>query len=161
MDEHYSPPKELDELDAAILGMLQEDASLTNAELARRLHISPPAVHSRIKRLKRQGYIQRVVALLDRELLGHDMLCFVQVIMQGHHRDRIDAFRQAVQDIPQVLECHHMTGEYDFLLKVLAYNRTALERLLVEKLSVIPGVARLQTSVVLSEVKRTTAIPLE
>jgi Lrp/AsnC family transcriptional regulator, leucine-responsive regulatory protein len=151
----------LDDLDIMILQALQTDASLSNAELARRLNLSQPATHNRVKRLERRGYIRRTVALLDRELLGHDLLCFVQVIMQAHHKDRIETFQQAVQAMPQVLECHHLTGEYDFLLKVIAPNRKELERLLVEKLSVIPGVGRIQTNVVLSEVKFTTTIPLE
>ncbi len=151
----------LDETDVMILNQLQTDASLTKADLARQLHLSQPAINQRIKRLEKRGYIQRYVALLDRELLGHDLLCFIQVVMQAHHRDRIGVFRQVVQDMPEVLECHHMTGEFDFLVKVVVPNRKALERLLVEKLSTIPGVARIQTSMVLCEVKNTTAIPLE
>lgn len=151
----------LDDLDVAILSELQTDARITHAELARRLNLSGPAIHQRVKRLERQGFVRRVVALLDRELLGQDLMCFVHVAMQAHHRDRLGTFRETAQRLPEVLECHHLTGEYDFLLKVLAPDRPSLERLLVEKLSTIPGVGRLQTSVVLSEVKHTTAIPIE
>lgn len=159
--EENSASTGLDDLDMMILDALQTDSSLSNAELSRRLSLSQPAIHNRIKRLEKRGYIRRYVALLERELLGYDLLCFVQVTVQGHHKERIENFRQAVQAIPEVLECHHMTGDFDFLLKVIVPNHKALERLLTERLSVIPGVARLQTSLALSEVKYTTAIPLE
>jgi DNA-binding Lrp family transcriptional regulator len=151
----------LDDLDLELLRQLQRDSSLSKAELGRLLNLSQPAVHHRIKRLEERGYIQRYVALLDRELLGLDLLCFVQVSVQKHHRDHIVAFEQAVQAMPEVLDCHHLTGEFDFLLKVVVTHRKALETLLVERLSTLPGVTRLQTSVVLSEVKCVTELPLE
>ena len=158
MNDH---PTGLDELDLALLTHLQRDASISKAEVSRLLTLSQPAVHHRIRRLETRGYIQRYVALLDRELLGLDLLCFVQVSVQRHHRDHIIAFEQAVLAMPQVLDCHHLTGDFDFLLKVVAPNRRALETLLVERLSTLPGVTRLQTSVVLSEVKHVTEIPIE
>ncbi|HUN07815.1 MAG TPA: Lrp/AsnC family transcriptional regulator [Aggregatilineales bacterium] len=151
----------LDDLDLDLLRHLQVDSSISKADLGRLLNLSQPAVHHRIRRLEDRGYIQRYVALLDRELLGLDLLCFVQVSVQKHHRDHIVAFEQAVQAMPEVLDCHHLTGEFDFLLKVVVTHRKALETLLVERLSTLPGVTRLQTSVVLSEVKHVTAFPLE
>lgn len=151
----------LDELDLELLRCLQNDASISKADLGRQMNLSQPAVHHRVRRLEERGYIRRYVALLDRELLGLDLTCFVQVSVQRHHRDHIVAFEQAVQVIPEVLDCHHMTGEFDFLLRVVVTNRKALETLLVDRLSTLPGVAHLQTSVVLSEVKQITALPLE
>jgi len=151
----------LDDLDLDLLRHLQVDSSISKADLGRLLNLSQPAVHHRIRRLEDRGYIQRYVALLDRELLGLDLLCFVQVSVQKHHRDHIVAFEQAVQAMPEVLDCHHLTGEFDFLLKVVVTHRKALETLLVERLSTLPAVTRLQTSVVLSEVKHVTAFPLE
>ena len=151
----------LDEIDMALLRRLQEDASLSKAELGRQLNLSQPAIHHRIRRLEERGYIRRYVALLDRELLDLDLTCFVQVSVQRHHRDHIVAFEEAVLAMPEVLDCHHTTGEYDFLLRVVVSNRRALEMLLVERLSVLPGVAHLQTSVVLREVKSVTTLPLE
>lgn len=151
----------LDDLDLELLKRLQADASASKADLGRQLNLSQPAIHHRIKRLEGRGYILRYVALLDRELLGLDLMCFVQVSVQRHHRDHIVAFEQAVLAMPEVLDCHHMTGEFDFLLKVVVPNRRALETLLVERLSTLPGVTHLQTSVVLSEVKHVTALPIE
>ena len=151
----------LDDLDLELLKRLQTDASVSKAELGRQLNLSQPAVHHRIKRLEERGYIRRYVALLDRTLLDLDLTCFVQISVQRHHRDHIVAFEQAVLAIPEVLDCHHMTGEFDFLLRVVVANRKALETLLVDRLSTLPGVAHLQTSVVLSEVKHVTALPLD
>jgi DNA-binding Lrp family transcriptional regulator len=154
-------PTGLDDLDLELLRYLQRDASMSKADLSRLLNLSQPAINHRVKRLEARGYIRRYVALLDRELLGLDLMCFVQVSVQRHHRDHIVAFEQAVLAMPEVLDCHHTTGEFDFLLKVVVPNRKALETLLVERLSTLPGVTHLQTSVVLSEVKHVTAIPIE
>ncbi len=150
----------LDELDRRILIELQRDARLANAELARRLSLSPPAVHARIRRLEEQGYVRGYVALLDRERLGFDMLCFIQISLQLHQIEQVNHFRTTIQQIPEVLECHHVTGEYDYLLKIAVRNRQELERLVMEKLTPIPGVARIHTSLVFSEIKASTALPL-
>ncbi len=150
----------LDSLDTALLRELQADGRLPNAELARRLNLSPPAVHARLRRLEEQGLIRGYVALLDRERLGYDMLCFVNISLQRHTREHVDHFRECIRTIPQVLECHHVTGEYDYLLKVVVRNRKELEHLLMEQLTPIPGVARIHTSLVLNEVKAATALPL-
>lgn len=150
----------LDELDRQILTELQRDARQANAEVARRLSLSPPAVHARIKRLEEQGYVRGYTALLDRERLGFDMLCFIQISLQLHQIEQVNHFRTTIQQIPEVLECHHVTGEYDYLLKIAVRNRQELERLVMEKLTPIPGVARIHTSLVFSEIKASTALPL-
>ncbi len=150
----------LDDTDLEILRALQQDGRIANAELARRLNLSPPAVHARLRRLEEQGLIRQYVALLDRERLGYDMLCFVEISLERHTREHVDHFRERIQAIPQVLECHHVTGEYDYLLKVIVRNRKELEHLLMEDLTPIPGVARIHTSLVLNEVKAATALPL-
>ncbi len=150
----------LDELDRHILHELQTDARIANAELARRLNLSPPAVHARVRRLEEQGYIRGYVALLDRERLGFDMFCFIQISLQLHQIEQVNHFRTTIQQIPEVLECHHVTGEYDYLLKIAVRNRQELERLVMEKLTPIPGVARIHTSLVFSEVKTSTALPV-
>ena len=150
----------LDELDRQILTELQRDARMANAELARRLNLSPPAVHARIRRLEEQGYVRGYTALLDRERLGFDMLCFIQISLQLHQVEQVMHFRTAIQQLPEVLECHHVTGEYDYLLKIVVRNRQELERLVMEKLTPIPGVARIHTSLVFSEIKASTELPL-
>ncbi|MCZ7545642.1 MAG: Lrp/AsnC family transcriptional regulator [Anaerolineae bacterium] len=161
MMEESSPPAELDDLDWRILDALQADGRMPNAALAHRVNLSPPAVHARVKRLQEQGYIQRYAALLDRERVGYDMLCFISVTLQRHQLELVEAFRAAIQEMPEVLECHHVTGEYDYLLKVVVRNRKDLERFVLARLTPVPGVARIHTSLALSEVKATTALPLD
>jgi Lrp/AsnC family leucine-responsive transcriptional regulator len=150
----------LDDLDRAILHELQADGRLSNADLARRIGLSPPATHARVRRLERDGVVARYVALLDPEAAGYDLLCFVSVGLRAHHRDEIERFRETVAAMPEVLEVHHVTGEYDYLLRVVLHNRRDLERFAVERLAPIPGIGRIQTSLVLREVKRTTQLPL-
>lgn len=150
----------LDDVDRAILQTLQLEGRLSNADLARRVHLSPPAIHNRLRRLERSGYIRHYAAVVDRERCGFDLLCFIQVSIQLHQPDQVEQFRVAVRAMPEVLECHHITGEYDYLLKAALRNRKDLERFVVDRLTPMPGVARIHTSLVLTEVKATTALPL-
>ena len=150
----------LDEIDHQILTLLQDDGRISNAELARRIDLSPPATYMRVKSLEEQGYVRRYVALLEPEKVGYDLMCFVQVTLQLHSMEQIQIFRQVIQGMSEVLECHHVTGEYDYLLKVVLRNRKELEVFLLERLTPVPGVARIHTSMVLSEVKYTTALPM-
>jgi DNA-binding Lrp family transcriptional regulator len=150
----------LDALDLAILDELQRDGRLANAELARRLNLSPPAVHARVRRLEEQGFVRGYVALLDHDRLGFDMICFIHVTLQMHTSEQVERFRLAVRDMAEVLECHHVTGEFDYLLKVVVRNRQDLERFVVQRLTPLPGMARIHTSLVLNEVKTTTALPV-
>lgn len=150
----------LDELDLAILKVLQTDGRIRNVELANRVNLSPPAVHARIKRLEQQGYVKHYAALLDRERMGYDMLCFVHVSLQLHQTEQVRNFRTHIREMPEVLECYHVTGEHDYLLKVVVHNRKDLERFVIDRLTPIPGVARIHTSLVLTEVKSVTTLPL-
>ncbi len=150
----------LDDVDRDILRILQTDGRISNADLARQVNLSPPATHARLKRLEEGGVIRAIAAVLDRDRLGFDLLCFVQVSLQLHRLESVEAFRAAIRDMPEVQECYHLTGEYDYLLKVVVRNRKDLERFLVDRLTPLPGVARIHTSVVFNEVKSTTALPL-
>ena len=149
-----------DKLDQRILYELQKDARISNAELARRVNLSPPASLARVKRLEEKENIQRYAAVLDRQKAGYDLLCFVRVSLQLHDLDQVTGFHEAVQKMPEVLECHHVTGDYDYLLKVVAHNTEDLENFLVNRLTPIPGVAQIHTSLVLREVKNSTILPL-
>jgi Lrp/AsnC family leucine-responsive transcriptional regulator len=157
----YSIDKALDDLDRAILQVLQSEGRISNADLARRVNLSPPAVHARVRRLEQSGYIREYVTVLDRERVGYDMLCFVNVSLQRHQIEQVERFRAAVREMPEVLECHLVTGEFDYLLKVVIRNREDLERFLMDRLTPIPGVARIYTCLVLNEIKSTTALPLD
>jgi DNA-binding Lrp family transcriptional regulator len=152
---------ELDELDRSILNILQNEGNLSNVELARRIHLSPPATHARVRRLEELGVIRQYAALLEREQLGFDMLCFVHINLQRHQPQEVESLREAIRQMPEVLECYHITGEFDYLLKVVVHDRKGLERFVIERLTPVPGIARIHTSLVLSEVKSTTAIPFD
>ncbi len=156
----YSQDEALDDIDKTILKQLQADGRVSNAELARRINLSPPAIHARIRQLEKRGYINQYAALLDRERSGYDMLCFVHMSLQVHQQENIDRVRTAINQMPEVLECYHVTGEFDYLLKVVIRNRKDLERFLMDRLTPISGVARFNTSLVLTEVKSTTVLPL-
>lgn len=149
-----------DDIDVAILQALQANGRITHVELGRQVNLSSPAVHARVKRLEQAGFIQQYVALLNRQTLGYDLLCFVQVGLHSHHVKQMSAFEAYLLTIPEVLECYHLTGEYDFLLKVVLKDRADLERFIVERLSSSEGIARINTSMVISETKATTVLPL-
>ena len=146
----------LDAIDQKILQIIQDDGRITNAELARQVALSPPAVHARLRRLEEAGLIQRYTALLNREALGYDLLCLINISMERHRRSDIDLVRKAVLQMNEVLECHHVTGEFDYQLKVVVRNRAELEQFVLDRLSTISGIAHIRTSLVFSEVKSTT-----
>jgi Lrp/AsnC family leucine-responsive transcriptional regulator len=156
----YSQGSPLDALDEEILSRLQHDGRVRNVELSRQVNLSPPAVHARIKRLEEEGFIQRYTAIVNRELLGFDMLCFIHLNLQLHTTQQVEQLRQSIMEIPEVLECHHVTGEFDYLLKVIVRNRKDLERFVVHRLTPVPGIARIHTSLVLTEIKHTSEVPL-
>ena len=150
----------LDKLDKLILAELQADARISNTELARRVNLSPPATLARVRRLEESGFAERYVTLVNRQQAGYDMLCFVRVRLQLHDTEQVTGFHKAVQEMPEVLECHFVTGDHDYLLKVVTHNSEDLENFLVNRLTPIPGVAQIHTSLVLREVKNSTIIPL-
>ncbi|MCA9888220.1 MAG: Lrp/AsnC family transcriptional regulator [Anaerolineae bacterium] len=149
-----------DNLDQAILEELQANGRVSVADLARKIHLSQPAVHNRIKRLEREGIIQQYVALLDHEQIGYDMLAFIQLTLSQHDRTLSKALLNLIENQVRVLECHQLTGEADLLLKVVAENRRALAEV-VTKLSECEDVQRVQTSLVLDSHKSTTQLSLD
>ena len=150
----------LDEKDILLLQLLQDDARISNAELARQIDLSPPGLQKRLRRLEESGIVERYVTLVNRESVGYDMLCFVQVTLRRHEPNAISRFRVVVQEMPEVLECFHVTGEFDYLLKVVVRNRKHLEKFLMESLTPVPGMDTIRTSLVLSDIKATTALKL-
>ncbi|KPV59197.1 AsnC family transcriptional regulator [Paenibacillus sp. A3] len=150
--------KVLDEVDIQILDLMQKEAQLSNAELARRVNLSPPATHARIKRLESEGFIKRQVAILNQEKLGFDLLCFIFMSTNIHQAEQLEVLEKALSSMPEVLECHCLTGEYDYLLKVANKDRKELEGF-IRKLNKL-GIARIQTSLALREIKYSTVLPI-
>jgi Lrp/AsnC family leucine-responsive transcriptional regulator len=150
----------LDETDKTILRLLQADGRVSNAEVARQVGLSAPATHARVKRLEENGVVRQYSTLLDREAIGYDMVCFINVSLQLHQFEAIERFKELMQDMPEVLECYHITGEFDYLLKAVFRNRDELQEFVVSKLTPIPGMARINTSLALIEIKATQQLAI-
>ncbi|MDF2036930.1 Lrp/AsnC family transcriptional regulator [Cytobacillus oceanisediminis] len=151
--------KVLDHLDIKILDILQKDARISNLELSKRVNLSAPAVHARIKRLEAEGYIQKHVAILSHEKLGFDLLCFVFMSTNMHQAERLESLEKTLESMKEVLECHCLTGEYDYLLKVACKDRKGLE-MFIRKLNEL-GITKIQTSLALREIKDSTVLPIQ
>jgi DNA-binding Lrp family transcriptional regulator len=143
------------------LCLLQENSRISSAELARRVSLSAPGLQKRLRKLEENGVIGRYVTLVNREALGLDLLCFAQVTLAHHQPECVGQFCDRVKGLSEVLECHHLSGEFDYLLKVVVANHQHLEKFLSEKIIRIPGVDRIRTSIVLNEIKASTSLPLD
>ena len=152
---------ELDKIDIKLLKIIQENSQVSNVDLAESVKLSTAGVHKRLKKLKDEGYLKQSVALLDRARLGLDLLCFLKITFkQNLGTSNYPDLRQAVSSLPEVLECHAMTGTTDALLKVLVKDHQSLKDFL-EKLAERQNcIASIETSIVLEEIKATTALPL-
>ncbi|WP_181699165.1 Lrp/AsnC family transcriptional regulator [Chthonobacter albigriseus] len=150
----------LDPVDRTILVALQEDGSLTNAELAERIHMSPSACLRRTKMLQESGLIAKTVALLDPRLAGLPGTAYVFVTLDSQGRASLDKFEAAVRTVPEITECYLLAGQSDYLLRIVYRDTTDLERIHTEILTPLPGVVRVQSTLTLRAVKRTTKLPI-
>lgn len=155
-----TPGIRLDGVDLRLLGLLQSDARMSSAELGREVALSAPGVQKRLRKLEERGVIERYATIIQREAIGLDLLCIVQVSLAHHEPRTVEGFRDAMRAMPEVLECHYLTGEFDYLLKVVVANHQHLEQFLFEKLTRSKGVDKIRTSIVLNEIKHSTSLPL-
>ena len=151
---------DLDRGDLRILDLIQKHGDLSAAELAERLGMTASTCWRRMTRLTELGVIQRRVALLDREKLGINVLVFSHVKLSGHGRDALLKFEQAVREHPEILECYTLMGETDFLLRIVCRDIKAYEAFFLDHLSRFPGVQSVHSSIALSVIKETTALPI-
>ena len=149
-----------DNTDLRLLDCLQAEARLSNVELSERVHLSPSQCHRRLRRLEQAGLVRGYAAQLDRERLGFGVVAFVNVSLEKQSEHPAQAFNQAVQDLPEILECHAVSGEADYLLRVVAADLKAFSDFLMHRLLRLPMVAHVRSSILLDEVKSTTALPL-
>ncbi len=154
------PPRDLDDIDYGILDLTQRAPDLTQAELAQKVGLSLSGLKRRLRRLEASRVIKGRVVLLDAEALDLDLLCFVQVTLVRHRPGAAREFRDTIRRLPEVLECHALTGEHDYLLKLVARDKRHLQQVLESDLAANAGVGRLQTSLSLEEVKATTVLPI-
>ncbi len=150
----------LDEIDVQILRTLQTDGRITNADLAEKVGLSPPSTLQRVRRLEKAGLIRGYAALLDPDRLGFKVTVFASVRLELHQDQPVERFRREVMSIPEVLECYNVSGEADFLLKIIVADIKAYEALVREKLSRIRGIGQIQSSFVLATTKHTTRLPV-
>ncbi|MGD9124092.1 MAG: Lrp/AsnC family transcriptional regulator [Desulfarculaceae bacterium] len=151
----------MDAMDKFILRALQSDARQKNADLARALEAAPSTVLERIRRLEQQGFFKGFRAVLDPAKLGYQVQALISVSLGQHTTDTIRPFERAVQDIPFVTMCYHVTGRFDYILQVLAKDLSHLGQLVKEQIASIPGVGKTETFIVYSEVKSGGLYPVD
>jgi Lrp/AsnC family leucine-responsive transcriptional regulator len=144
----------MDAIDKKILRTLARQGRLTNAELAEKVGLSPSPCWTRVKRLEQAGVIRGYAALLDQAALGLPDTVFIEVMMERHDEAQLRRFEEAVADIPEILECHLVTGEYDYVIKAAVGGTMGYERLLRDRLYRLPGVRHTRTSFALRCLKR-------
>ncbi len=149
-----------DEVDMAILTHLQKDSTITNAELAKQVGLSPSACLGRTKRLKEAGILKQFIAIVDEQKIGLEVVTFVFVSLEPHDRKTTESFLESIRKIPNVMECHNISGIHDYLLKIVAPSINAYRNFVIDTLIEVPGVGKVETSVVLSSEKLSYQLPL-
>ncbi len=153
-------PTVLDATDLAILDRLQADARISNVELAREVNLTATPCFNRVKALEASGLIRSQVTLLDPERLGLSLNVFIQVSLEKQREEALVAFERAMSARPEVMECYLMTGDSDYLLRVVVADMRALERFILHSLSKIPGISNIRSSIAIKQVRYKTALPL-
>jgi Lrp/AsnC family transcriptional regulator, leucine-responsive regulatory protein len=152
--------EQLDKTDISLLKLLQEDSLQTTKELANKLHLTPTPIHERIKKLQKEGYIKKYVALLDREKLNKGLLVFCHVSLKQHEKEIGKKFVKDVLSLKEVTECYNVSGDYDFMLKVMVKDMPEYQNFIMNKLGSIENIGNTHSMFVMGEIKNTTALPL-
>lgn len=150
----------LDTTDLKILDELQRDGSLSNVELARRVHLSPSPCLARVKALEKAGIITGYVALANATALGLGLNVFISISLKSQDKTALNAFEQRIAEHDEVMECYLMTGDSDYLIRVAVQDIAALERFILDQLTPIPGIDKIRSSFTLKQVSYKTALPL-
>lgn len=150
----------LDLTDRRILGWLQQEPGINAAELGEKIGLSQSAVWRRIQSLRDEGVIKDQPVKLDREKVGLNTMVFAHVKLTSHGRSNLAEFSEAVSEYPEVLDCYVLLGNVDYLLRIVTEDIKAYERFFFEKLSQLPGIQEVNSSIVLSDIKHTTVLPI-
>ena len=150
----------LDGTDRKILELLQTNSNITNAQLAQEIGLSPAPTLERVKKLENSEVIKSYHAVIDPAAVGMGVSTFVTVSLKGHNKDNIERFIRAIKEIDEVIECHHVTGQADFILRIVAPDIPAYQKLMLEKVSNIEVVDNMQSTVILSTFKDSKVIPI-
>ena len=154
------PELQLDSIDWKILGLLQTDARMSNVELAKAIGLSPSPCLNRVRSLEEAGYISRYVTLLDALRVGLKVSVFIQVTLERQIESALERFENAIRGRPEVMECYLMTGDADYLIRVVVADIQVLEEFILKFLTKLPGVGNIKSSFALKQVKYQTALPL-
>ena len=155
------PHRQLDAIDRRILEHLQDNARISNVDLAARVGISASPCWRRVRELEESGVISNYVTLIDAASVGLTVSVFVNVSLEKQVERELEVFQNAIRERPEVMECYLMTGEADFLLRVVVPDLMAYERFLMDHLTRVPGIASIRSSFALKQVKYRTALPLD
>ncbi|RLD28349.1 MAG: AsnC family transcriptional regulator [Bacteroidetes bacterium] len=147
-----------DNIDKKLLALLQLDSKQTNKELSNKLNLSVTAVYERIKKMERIGVIEKYVALIKKEIVNKSFVAFCHIKLVQHSQDYVIKFEKDVANLEEVLECYHISGDYDYLLKVIVKDMEAFREFMVKKLTTIDHIGSTHSTFMISEVKHTTAI---
>lgn len=143
----------LDAKDRMILNLLQKNAKITNKQLALKLSLSTTAVYERVKKLERSAIIRNYPTILDRKKLGRELMVFSHIKLEKHVQEYIANFERNISKLKEVHECYHVSGDYDYILKMTFHNMDEYRQFMVEKLTTIPGIGSTHSIFVISEVK--------
>ena len=150
----------LDAIDRRILRCLQENARISNVDLAREVGLSPSPCSRRVRELEEAGVVRRYATVVDPAAVGLPISVFVSVALDKQVEHNLEVFEAAIAELPEVMECYLMTGDHDYLLRVVARDIEAFRRFLMDHLTRIPGVSNIQSSFALNQVKYLAALPL-
>ncbi len=150
----------MDTKDKAILELLQDNSRITNKEIADKTDLTITPVHERIKRLEKSGVIQKYVALLDHEQLNLSLIAFTSISLKEHSKEFIKKFEQDITKIDSVVECFHIAGQFDYLLKIMIKDMKAYQSVVIDQLASMQNIANVNSSFVMTEVKRSTKVPI-
>ena len=151
----------IDSFDKKLLAILQNNGRISNVELAEAVNLSESACLRRVRSLEERGLIDRYVALLDHKRVGLTDTVFVHIVLKREEKSELEAFENAVKNIPEILECYLMTGEFDYLLHIVVANMADFERLHNDSLTQLPGVSRVNSSFAIRTVQKTSELPIK
>lgn len=154
------PNVKLDATDRKILEILQANSNITNAQLAKEIGLSPAPTLERVNKLESSGVIRSYHAVIDPASVGLGVSTFVMASLKGHNKDNIEKFIAAIKKIPEIVECHHVTGAADFILKIVCVDIAAYQQLMLERVSNVDVVDSLQSMVILSTFKDSKSLPI-
>ncbi|HAV28403.1 MAG TPA: AsnC family transcriptional regulator [Saprospirales bacterium] len=150
----------LDATDRRIINLLEHDAKTTIKDIAAQLNMSTTPIFDRIKRLEKTGYIKGYAAIVDSKMMGFNLIAYCTVTLEIHHKEHIRQFVNDVQLLSEVIECYHIAGLFDYLLKIYVEDMNDYQLFITEKLSSIKNIGKVQSSFVMTEIKNVSALPL-